>query len=112
MRADGEVTYFFIQHETRPRNSKYTEWVESALDQFLFHDLSYSDRRGDLGDHYRALMDPQSASSDLWQKYGIHGYVNRADACAILKALNDKGLDRRFRIVRRTVIQKTEVVQT
>lgn len=105
MRRDGIASFFLIQHEDS-RN----DWVESALDHFLFDGLTWEEKRGPLGDHYRKLILPQSANCDLWQKFGLHGYVVRADADAMLAALKERRPDKPFRIVHRTISQHTEVM--
>lgn len=102
MREDGAVTYFFVQHQ-----DSQGQWTESALAHFLFDGLSSDEARGWLGDQYRALMEPQGANSSLWQKYGIHGYVERSDAEAVLRAVRERHLDRSFRVVQRIVVQVT-----
>jgi hypothetical protein len=104
--SDGNAEYFCIQHQWK-RDGR---WADSNLAGFLFEDLSYTEKRGEVGDRYRSLLAPQSASSDLWQKYGIHGFVNRTDAEAALDALNKKRLEHKFRIVKRTLTQRTEVM--
>jgi hypothetical protein len=101
MRRDGAATFFLIQHQ-----DSTDRWTESALDHFLFDGLPWRDERGD---RYRELLHPQSASSDLWQKYSIHGFVELADAEAMLEAVRERHPERAFRIVRRTVTQHTEV---
>jgi hypothetical protein len=110
MRNDGEVSYYFCQHRKEPHSKISGEWAESALDHFLFDTLTYKEARGEVGNHYRELLHPQSASSDLWQKYGINGFVNFRDAVNMLDALRERNPDRQFRIVRREISQKTEVV--
>jgi hypothetical protein len=110
LRNDGEVTYYLCQHWQEPYGKVPGQWTESALEHFLFETLSYREAQGEVGDHYRELLDPQSASSDLWQKYGIHGFVVFRDAVNMLDALGERNPGRRFRIVRRTVSQKTEAV--
>ena len=102
MRADGEVTYLFIEHKEAGGR-----WVESALGYFLFNEMSYSDKQDEVATDYRRLMEPQNTSSDLWQKYGINGYLKLEDAEAMLAALRQRCPDRKFRVVRRTIIQRT-----
>ena len=69
MRIDGDVTYYFIQH-----NDGGSEWDRSNLGHILFQGLSFADRHGALGSSYRMLLKPESANSELWQTYGIHGF--------------------------------------
>lgn len=105
MRRDGTAKFFFVQH----KNSR-GDWDDSALAHFLFDGLPYNDAKGELGDHYRKLMHPQSASSGLWQKYGLHGYTERADADAMIAAIRERRPDREFRLVFRVIEQTTVVV--
>lgn len=111
MRSDGEVTYFFVQHRWEGEG----EWTTSDLGGFLFDGLSSEQVRGALGDRYRALMKPQTASSDLWQRYGIHGFLDEDDGREVLRELRalPKGTNRKrrheFRLARRTITQETAV---
>lgn len=105
MRADGSVTYYLIQHRFN-----VDHWVESSLDYFLFNGLSFDDNRGEVGDRYRALTQPQSANSPLWQRFGIHGYIHLDDADATLQALRERHPEDEFRVVRRSIAQHTEVM--
>lgn len=105
MRSDGIVSFFFIEHE----DSK-GQWTTSALDHFLFDELPFDDKRGEVGDRYRALLEPQTASSNLWQKFGIHGYKRLPDAIATMKAMSERHPGRKFRIAGRTISQITEVI--
>ena len=107
MRADGSAAFFFIQHKEKSSG----RWVASALDIFLFDKMSHADKIGEKGDRYSALMDPQSASSALWQKFGIHGFEKMADARACLDAVRIENPDREFRLVVRAIVQHTEVVK-
>jgi hypothetical protein len=107
MRSDGTPVFYLVQHWDE-RNTQ--SWVESALDHFLFADLTYDEKRGDVGDCYRRLLEPQNASTDLWQRYGIHGFERRGDAMAALRAVADRHPDRRFRLVMRVVSQRTRVI--
>jgi hypothetical protein len=113
MRNDGEVSYYFCQHWQEwqePNSTNSGEWVKSSLSDWLFDSLTYEEAKGEVGRRYSNLLRPQSASSDLWQKYGIHGFVNFRDAANMLDALRKRNPDHKFRIVRREIKQKTEVV--
>lgn len=106
MRSDGDVTYYKIQHSHTDE-----AWVSSALDHFLFKDLSRDEARGRVGDRYRELLAPQSASSDLWQRYGIHGFVEKDDGLRVLRELRAlPGEQPEFRLVKRHIVQVTEAV--
>lgn len=105
MRRDGTVMYFAVQHI-----DSSCRWVESALDHLLFKDLTYDQKKGPVGDAYRILLDPQSASSDLWQRYGIHGFVEVDDARRMLQAISERNPDMTFRVVCRSITQATTVV--
>jgi hypothetical protein len=98
MRTDGTVDFFFIQHQ-----DSRGEWAASALDHFLFENLPFSDKV----ERYRELLAPQSASSELWQTYGIHGFAFESDAREVLADLRVESPDTKFRIVRREVTQRT-----
>lgn len=104
MRTDGSVDYFFIQHEDSRGN-----WAASALDHFLFENLPFSDKvaGAEKGERYRELLKPQSASSELWQTYGINGFSFESDAREVLAALRVESPGTKFRIVRREVTQRT-----
>jgi hypothetical protein len=104
MRSDGAVVFFLCQH-WQTGNAR---WVETALSHVLFDKLTYQDSNGVVGDRYRELLHPQSASSDLWQKYGIQGYANREDAEEMLTALRNQRPEMTFRIVKRHIMQTTE----
>jgi hypothetical protein len=113
MRSDGAATFYLIQHEQKAVNGTHptrTEWVTSNLETFLFWDLPYGEVQGEVGNHYRELLRPQSANSDLWQKYGINGFVELADAEKAFFAVRNRNKDRRFRIIKRTIMQQTEVL--
>lgn len=113
MRSDGAAIFYFVQHEQKAVNgtdSRRTEWVESDLGHFLFSGLQYTEKQGVIGDAYRALMAPQEASSPLWQKFGIHGYTEKEDAFKVLEAVRERNPDRKFRVVKRTIMQQTEVM--
>lgn len=105
---DGDVTFFLVEHRT----ADSPRWVATGLEGFLFGGLAYADRRGPVGDWRRKLIAPQSASSTLWQTYGIHGFEDALDARAVLDELRALP-DRRayeFRVVRRRIVQTTDVV--
>jgi hypothetical protein len=108
MRSDGDVTFFFVQH-FQERNGR--GWVASSLDHLLFTGMTFDERRGGRADRYRELMQPQMASSDLWQRYGINGYVNPDDAFAVLDALRERRPDMRFRVVKRRITQTTTAIE-
>lgn len=105
MFSDGTARFYMVQHADR-----HGRWVASALDAFLFGDMSYEDKRGAKGDRYRKILEPQSTNSPLWQKFGIHGFTTKKDAEAVIRALRAEHPDRRFRIVYRTITQHTEEV--
>lgn len=107
MRSDGEVTYYFIQHGADGRRGS---WVSSSLDHLLFGDMTAEEKRGGQAARYRELTRPESASSDLWQRYGINGFVDPDDAFAVLTALQERKPDMRFRVAKRHIIQTTTAV--
>lgn len=109
MREDGIVSYYLIQHRQEDSKGRIT-WVESDLGHLLFHKLSYNDRKGETGDFYRDLLKPQSATSVLWQRYGINGYEYLNEAEATKSNLYRENADMQFRIVRMLQVQDTYVV--
>jgi hypothetical protein len=102
MRSDGSACFFFVQH----RNS-HDEWVPSSLDHFLFNGMRFEEKRSELADRYRQIIRKQSASQDLWQKYGVYGFTEREDVAEALTALRERHPDQEFRAVRRVIDQKT-----
>lgn len=109
MRADGEVTFYVIQHVWNGVGENWAGTGDGA--GFLFDGLSYEQSQGRLGDHYRSLIAPQSASSDLWQRYGINGFEEKDDALRLLRELRAlPSCPHRFRLVRRTMTRKQEVI--
>ena len=110
MRADGAYAYYLIQHASYPPGGK--RWIETNLAHFLFRDLPHDDARDEVGDRYRALLAPQDASSDLWQKTGIHGFPTIEEAQACLDAIRLQNPDREFRLVYRVSRQETHVCAT
>lgn len=110
MRSDGEALYFFVQH-WGSSGGPHKSWVASSLDHLLFAGMTFEEKRGAKAGEYRELMKPQSASSDLWQRFGINGFVDEEDAFRALDALKERRPDMRFRVVRRHITQTTEVVQ-
>lgn len=106
MRTDGAVTYFQIEHEEDWRD----RWATSALEHLLFNNLTEKESRSHYGNRYRRLLSPQSASSEIWQKYGINGFIDLVDARKMIAALRARNPDMKFRIVKRTQTQFTEVV--
>lgn len=104
MRCDGTAAYYLIQHQ-----DERERWVESALAHFLFDGLTYA-QRCNRGDKYRALLAPQSANSDLWQKFGINGFEVKEDADAALVEIKKLHPKRAFRIVYRVSMQATQEV--
>lgn len=102
MRSDGTITFWFIQFKAiKPE----PEWLTADLGHFLFTDPRPT---GEEVERLRALIEPQSASSDLWQRYGIHGFEEKDDALAVLRELRRRG-QREFRLVRRTIEQVTVI---
>lgn len=101
MRCDGIATYYLIQHQ-----EESGRWVESALAHFLFSDLTYA-QRCKRGDKYRKMLAPQSASSDLWQKFGINGFEYKPDADTLLAEINNLHPKCAFRLVYRVSMQAT-----
>lgn len=106
MRSDGYAAFYRVQHQ----NSR-DEWTETALDEILFRGLSYEEAHGKLAERLIELLRPQDAGSDLWQKYGIHGFIEQADAEAVLTACRERRPTMKFRLVRRQIVQLTEVVE-
>lgn len=115
MRIDGQVTYYKIQHWSsmsgRPEDAT---WVGSNLEHMLFDKMPFEENCGPRGKgaRYRALLSPQSASSELWQRFGINGFVDVDDAMACLLAVASERPGTPFRIVRQTVTQETCEVAT
>jgi hypothetical protein len=107
MFQDGIATFYIIEHQ-----QSNGDWCGSELSHFLFDGLPYMDKMGELGNHYRKLLEPQSASSSLWQKFGLHGYTVRAEAAAMLAAVGARHPGRAFRLVQRTVSQESKVLVT
>lgn len=107
MRRDGTVTSYHPQHRYPD-----AEWCDSACGEFLFHDLTYEQNRGPLGDHYRKLLKPQHA---CWQWTGSHAFLDVNDALEVLRELRSLPLGTRrrlpeFRLISRTITQVTDVV--
>lgn len=109
MRADGTVTYFRVQ-AVLAVNPEEPRWSDVAVDALLFEGIGRDEARGELGRRYKALLEPQSASSDLWQCYGIHGFEHKEDVLALYEALRERRPDYDFRVVKRTQSQRTLVV--
>jgi hypothetical protein len=105
MRSDGDVTYFVVQHLDGRDN-----WVGTALDEVLFGHLTWDEKGSAKAKRYRALIDPQEASCHIWQKYGIHGFAEEADALAAMQACSSEHPHKQFRTARRRITQVTEVV--
>lgn len=105
MRNDGRAEFYLVQHL-----DNHGEWVSSDLGHFLFKDLSYPERRGSIGDVYRALLSHTGASTDLWQEYGLDGFEYSALAEPVLREVRARNPDTKFRLVRRVTTQDTEVV--
>jgi hypothetical protein len=110
MRSDGTISFLVVQHFGSQHESIPKSWSDSALEHFLFGEMSWADKVGEKGDHYRRLLEPQNASTPLWQKYGVNGYVDRAAADAVLEALRHEHPNREFRLVRRAISQISKVV--
>jgi hypothetical protein len=110
MRVDGDVTYYAIEHHCG--SWAKDSWVPSALDHFLFANLTSDQKNGPIGNRYRSLLHPQSATSDLWQRYGINGFVDKDDGLRMLQELRALPWrdDYYFRLVKRTLTQETLVV--
>jgi len=106
LRADGAVTYYFIQHI----NQLASGWSGTALDYFLFEGMSFEEKGGELASYYRNLISKQGASTPLWQKFGINGFVDLEDAKETLKALQNRRPNSQFRVARRMIMQHTEVI--
>lgn len=104
MRCDGTAAYYLIQHQEESER-----WVESALDHFLFSNLTYT-QRCNRGDKYRKMLAPQSANSDLWQKFGINGFEAIGDAETVLAEVKKLHPGRAFRLVYRVSMQATAEV--
>lgn len=109
MRTDGEATYYVIQHVWNGVGERWTDTGEGA--GFLFDNLTYEQRRGQLGDYYRSLIDPQSAGSALWQRFGINGFEDKDDALRLLRELRAlPDCPHTFRLVQRTMSRTQTVV--
>lgn len=109
MRTDGDVTFYVIQHVWNGVGEGWTETGDGA--GFLFDGLSYEQRKGQLGDYYRALIKPHGALSDLWQRFGINGFEDKDDALRLLRELRAlPNCPHRFRLVRRRIAREQTVV--
>lgn len=86
------------------------DWRDIDASYILFRNMTNSDKRGAKANRYRELLVPCSASSELWQQYGIHGFEVLDDAAAVLTALRVEDPDTRYRIVRRSSSRQTTVV--
>lgn len=104
MRSDGVVAYYKVQHVGQHG------WCGTALDHVLFGHLSWDDKQGEKGDRYRELLEPQSASSDLWQRYGVFGFTDHSDAWRAQHACRVENPEMEFRIVHITASQSTVVL--
>jgi hypothetical protein len=105
MTADGVATYYKVQHV-----GQNGDWVGTALDECLFRGLTWSVRSGPKGDFYRELLEPQSATSDLWQNHGIHGFAEKVDAAMVLRAVKRENPEMRLRLVCIRISQTTTAV--
>jgi hypothetical protein len=114
MHLDGIETYLFVQHFFDAEGAR-ERWATTSLAHMLFDPLTYYEARGEIGNRYRALIEPQSASSPLWQRTGIHGYLANPDgyeaARQVLVALRERQPRHRFRLARRTVSQTTVILK-
>lgn len=108
MRVDGVATYYVVQHLSGPGDRR--EWVDTALDHVLFRGLSFDQKRGRIGDRFRAIIRAQGPSTDLWQRYGIDGFEAREDADLALLTCRAKTDRLRFRLVCRTMTRSDLVV--
>lgn len=104
MRTDGWATFYVVQHLGR------NDWCDTDLSHVLFSPMSYAESTGPLGRRYRKVLEPQSACSALWQRFGIHGFVEHKDATKALRAAVAADPQTRFRLVQRQIAQHTEVV--
>lgn len=103
---DGHAIFYIVQHRWMQRG----QWTDSNLAGFMFERLSPADSRGTLGDHYRSLIAEQGASTALWQTYGINGFASEVPAKHVLAICQARNTKHSFRLVRRQVIQVTEVI--
>jgi hypothetical protein len=110
LRRDGAHALYFVQHF----DSGSERWVLSDVGHLLFpsyargpNPLTWDERQGPLGDHFRALI---SDAEDAWQETGLDGTESFRNAMALVKVLRERRPDREFRVVRVAVAQITEVV--
>jgi hypothetical protein len=108
VRRDGSVVFFAVEHWSDWRGG----WVGSDLTELLFGGLTHEQRRSPLADHYRELLSKQGAGTPLWQEFGIHGFVDAADARRMLREVTLARPDHQFRLVCRAITQTTRVVAT
>lgn len=110
MRHDGHAIYYIVQHYGHPCGGTRQDWVDTGLAHMLFDGLPSGERLSARTIRWRKLIERQGASTDLWQTYGIEGYVEPSYARAMLNELRERRPDEAFRIVRRQVVQMTEEV--
>jgi hypothetical protein len=109
MRRDGTATYYIIEAVLEACPGR-PEWSGINLGNVLFEGLSSDDKRGPVGERLRAMLAPQQASSDLWQRYGIHGFTEIEDAKKVLAECRMRRWRTPFRLVQRSVTRESEVV--
>jgi hypothetical protein len=105
VRKDGELIYYRVQHKQTNGS-----WVDSDLPYMLFSGLHPADRDGEVGDRYRTIIAEQSASTPLWQEYGVTGFVEPGHAWVALRAVREQRGDP-LRVVRIHESQRTEEVE-
>ena len=106
---DNQIEYFIIQHK-----NNFDEWIPTNLANALFNNLSFADKvsGAQKSNRYRELLEPQSASSDLWQEHNINGYTDVKDAHKTLTVLRVEYPFIKFRIVRINLIISTTEIMT
>jgi hypothetical protein len=110
MRQDGHAIFYVVQHYGHPGGGTRQDWVDTALGYMLFDGLSFSERRSARTIRWRKLIERQGASTDLWQRYGVDGYVEPSDATAMMVELQERRPDEKFRVVKRQIVQMTQVL--
>lgn len=106
MRGEGNVSFYVVQH----RHPEEEEWSDTDLSHVWFSPMSYDERRGAVAAHLRDLLAKQGASTPLWQRYGLHGFTEEADALQALVTSRATTSALEFRLVFRHMSRSQEVI--
>lgn len=99
---DGTWIYYKIEF-----SDSLGRWREADLGHFIFHHMSWMERKSIDADRIRKLIGKENY---YWQSSGIHGFEELADAIKAHEAVTDRCPDIRFRIVVITAFKRTEVI--